>query len=242
MDGFELCIRFAGIPNELRYCGPAEAIEPFRDYLEGRSRSESELASLFERFEGLYPYLQVIAERNGLEFTDARVVEAYWIGSELLDRMTSEDYRRIIGMLAERGLPQSIAQALIRDLPAGLVPHHNAHVCYVGPGRTAHTVRATIDTMERCRIAPARVLRIVDSRHLLVEQAPLLVRAGRFVLGDPEPRTLVYHPELHPELKVDDVVATHWGVAALILSEAQLASLERYDRLVRDAIPMARPD
>lgn len=242
MDGYELCIRFSGVPNAMRLCGPEDAVEPFRAYLEAKNRSEADVADLIERFEGLYPYLHVIAERTNRTFTDEKVVEAYWIGNELLDELTKADYVRIIELLAERGLPASFAKRLTRDLPAGLVPHHNAHVCYVGPGRTARTVSATLPTMDRCRVASARVLSIVDSRHLLVEQAPLEIERGRFVLGEAEPRTVVYDPLLLPAVKAGDTVATHWGTAVLVLVGEQERNLVRYDERVRDAIPEARID
>lgn len=242
-DGLELCIRFGAIPNALRYCGPGEAVDPFAAFLaQDAEIDETQLASLLERFEGLYPYLEVIAQRNGIaDAFDERVVEAYWIGNGLLDAMTPDDYVSIIERLATRGLPKSIASSLIADLPHGLVPHHNAHVCYVGPGRTAHTVRATLETMDRCRIAPARVLSIVDDRHLLAEQSSLRIENDRFVLSDSEPRTIVYDTRVLTP-KAGDVIATHWGTAALILSEAQHENLNAYDRLVRDAIPIAKPD
>ena len=242
MNGYELCVRFSAIPNALRYCGPDEAIEPFSDLLTGsKAPDEAHLASLLERFEGLYPYLEVIAERCGLEPFDERVVEAYWIGNDLLDRMTRADYVSIIERLSDRGLPKSFASSLIDDLPTDLVPHHNAHVCYVGPGRTAHTVRATIENMDRCRIALARVVSIVDEKHLIAEQRSLRIENDRFVLSDPEPRTIVYDTRLI-EPKAGDPIATHWGTATLILSDAQHENLIAYDEKVRDSIPIAHPD
>ena len=229
----------------MRYCGPDEAIEPFRRFLVGDPDFEfddEQLTGLLARFEGLYPYLAVIAQRNGIDDPfDERVVEAYWIGNDLLDAMTPEDYIGIIERLSKRGLPSSFARSLIGDLPTGLVPHHNAHVCYVGPGRTARTVRATIETMDRCRIAPAKVLSVVDSNHLLAEQRSLCIEHGRFVSSEPETRTIVYDARiLQPA--VGDVIAAHWGTAAYVLSETQRLSLESYDESVRKAIPIAQPD
>ncbi|MFT4307848.1 MAG: DUF6390 family protein [Candidatus Woesearchaeota archaeon] len=243
--GLELCIRFSAIPNAMRYCGPDEAIEPFRRFLVRDPDFEfddEQLAGLLERFEGLYPYLAVIAQRNGIDDPfDERVVEAYWIGNDLLDTMTPEDYIEIIERLSKRGLPSSFAGSLIEDLPEGLIPHHNAHVCYVGPGRTAHTVRATIETMDRCRIAPAKVLNVVDSNHLLAEQRSLCIEHDRFVLSEPETRTIVYDARILKPC-VGDVVAAHWGTAATILSQEQHKNLAAYDEMVRDAIAIAQPD
>ena len=229
----------------MRYCGPGEAVEPFRRFLVGDPDFEfddEQLVGLLERFEGLYPYLAVIAQRNGIDDPfDERVVEAYWIGNRLLDVMTPDDYVSIIERLCERGLPSSFAGSLIADLPEGLVPHHNAHVCYVGPGRTARTVRATIETMDRCRIAPAKVLSIVDSNHLLAEQRSLRIESDRFVLTEPESRTIVYDARILQPV-VGDVIAAHWGTAAYILSSEQHTSLRTYDEKVREAIPIAQPD
>ena len=78
-----LFARYAYPPNALGYCGPPDsgaligAAAPATD-LDGLSR-------LAARFEGAWPYLRLIARCNGIaDPLDPRVVEAYWIGNELL--------------------------------------------------------------------------------------------------------------------------------------------------------------
>jgi hypothetical protein len=58
------------------------------------------LAQHLRKFSGALPYLELIARTNGLtDPFDARVVEAYWIGNELLDRV---EVRQLYDSLLER--------------------------------------------------------------------------------------------------------------------------------------------
>src|SRR3989338_7421151 len=139
MDGVELASRFSYITNSLRFCGPKEASGQFVSYLKSASSAESVRESI-KKFEGLYPYLSIIAEKNKMDYLDYGVVESYWIGNKLLDNMGKEDIIQIINKLTQRGLPKSIGSDLIKNLPNGMVPHHNFNVLYVGVGRTAGTV------------------------------------------------------------------------------------------------------
>jgi len=50
------------------------------------------------RFEGAWPYLQLIAACNGIgEPLDRRVVEAYWVGNELLKPGAPVGTRLVLG-------------------------------------------------------------------------------------------------------------------------------------------------
>jgi len=76
--------RYAYGPNRLGYCGPDAADELLGEAAEGGDlRRIRELAA---GFEGAWPYLELIALSNGItDPLDDRVVEAYWLGSDLLD-------------------------------------------------------------------------------------------------------------------------------------------------------------
>src|SRR3989344_722967 len=141
MDGTELASRFSYITNSLRFCGPKEACGQFLKYANKKdSRNLDEIRASIKKFEGLYPYLSSIAEKNSRDFLDYEVVEAYWIGNRLLEKLNDEDIKQIIEKLMHRGLPKSIGGSLIKNLPHGFVPHHNFNVFYVGVGRTSGTV------------------------------------------------------------------------------------------------------
>ena len=85
--------RYAYPPNALGYCGPAgsEALlaPDATDEIERRAR----------HFEGAWSYLEVLAEATGLDPLDDEVVEAYWVGSDLLDEV---DPGALVARLRER--------------------------------------------------------------------------------------------------------------------------------------------
>jgi len=84
MNGVLRCARYAFSPNKLKYCGPDRNSELF-SYISKRI-SDQGLVELLDDFKVMYPYLKLIADENGIkDVFDERVVEAYWIGNNLLD-------------------------------------------------------------------------------------------------------------------------------------------------------------
>jgi hypothetical protein len=73
-------IRYAFMPNRLRYCGGDDNRTLFEYGIE--NAVDGGLNPLLRRFTGALPYLQLIASANGIaDAFDPRVVEAYWIGT-----------------------------------------------------------------------------------------------------------------------------------------------------------------
>ena len=237
MDGAELCARLGYQPNSLRYCGPASAEAVFSDYLSGKG-SVAAVRDVVDRFEGLQPYLGVLSRLADKDLLDYSVVEAYWLGNELLDLAERHDAEEVLGLLAGRGLPGSLASRLEQGLPDKPLLHHNWHVLFVGPGNTARTVEPTLETKEHCRVALARVIEVVDDNHLVVLKRPLLFADGQYSYGVEEPFTVAYRKEWLPGVIPGSLVAVHWGFAALLLDSRQSSNLRLFDervlRLVND--------
>ena len=227
MNGIELASRFSYITNSLRFCGPSEAYEQFLQYLD-KKNNEEEVKNLLLKFESLRPYFTSIAEKAELDCFDYKVIEAYWIGNRLLDNFNNEDMKKIIIKLTLRGLPKSIGEKLIHNMPSGLMPHHNFNVLYVGVGMTTKSVETNIQNMDNCRVSWGKVLEV--SQDKLLVQTNLLIKNNnnKFELKQNETKTAVYLPKMVPNIKNGDVVALHWGFAPLILTQEQLNNLEKY--------------
>src|SRR3989338_8335775 len=150
MNGTDLCIRFSYITNHLRYCGPFHAEEQFLQYAKHHN-NEYQVQQSLQKFEALYPYLSLIAEKTGKQAFDHDVVESYWLGNRLLEEFQDNDMKRIIEMLVQRGLPLSLGTELVKNMPHGLFPHHNFNVFYVGVGKTTGAVPTTLQNMDNCR-------------------------------------------------------------------------------------------
>jgi hypothetical protein len=221
--------RYAFGPNRLGYCGPDEAGELFAQATVGRE--EPRLRALAAQFEGAYPYLELIARSSGVaDPLDARVVEAYWLGSGLLDHVRPQDLgpsleRRFRGRLRGDGW-----RWLATKPEAGAVPVHAFHVLDVFPRlgllRSGETDRA-LEIMDSCRIRWGRVLER-DGDWLVVSAVPLEMVEGRLRLGPPRVERIRGWSDgagFVEDAGPGDVVSIHWDWACERLDARRLAAL-----------------
>ena len=233
MTGIPLCARFSLPTNRLGFCGTPEAGDSLRSAIvEGKKFQRAGQA--LRTFEALYPYLEPIGAAAGLDPFDARVVEAYWVGSGLLDRDWRESFRVLLEKLTTRGLPRSLASRLSSSLPAGAIPHHTFHVLFVGVGAVTGHVPTTLANMERCRASWGTV-REVREGALLVEGPDLQWDGHRLHMGASRAFPVSLDEGLLRDVKKGDVVANHWEHAVDKLGSDRLAALERYTQLSLDA-------
>jgi hypothetical protein len=183
------------------------------------------------KFGGALPYLQLIARANGLlDPFDARVVEAYWIGNELLEGVEA---RQLYASLQERFAAQLTGptrELVLGKAPAGAHPHHSFHVLDVYS--RVGELDATLGVLDDCRIGWGRVLSVAPVE-LLVERQPLELVAGKLVLGEPRVQPLLRQVDGHGFVDMatpGDWVSTHWGWACDVLDARQRRNLERYTR------------
>ena len=228
-----LFARYATPPNALGYCGPADPAE-----LTGAAAGWDlrALTSLARQFEGAWPYLELIAGCNGIpDPLDPRVVDAYWVGNALLDRVGAaalassldERFRRRAG---------SGWEALPEAAGSGGVPHHSFHVFAVYPWLgllRAGTSEAPLRVLDQCRIRWGRVVDVVGDRALVTSRG-LAFDGHRLGPGDERTevvtRPVAGEPEPRP-LAPGDAVSLHWDWVCDRLSPSALARLQRYTAL-----------
>jgi hypothetical protein len=239
MLGVPLGARFSIATNRLNFCGPADA-EPrlYRAVTEGTGLAEA--ADALARFEALYPYLEAIGRYHGRSPFDPEVVEAYWIGNELLDPLGTSEFVPLLDALARRGLPAFVARELVASLPPRPIPHHAFHVAFVGVGAVTGHVETTVANMERCRPSWGTVER-VEPELLRVVGPTLTLADGALALGDEVEQTVRYDPAFLPGVARGDSVAVHWNWAAMRLEERQRRNLEVYTRRSLEQANTAHP-
>jgi hypothetical protein len=233
--GLELAARFSSITNKLRYCGPKDAYIDFYKLLNGENYDREKIVNHFKRYEGLYVYLDTISRKHKLDLLDYKVIESYWVGNELLDTFTREDFINIINGLVKRGLPKSYAEDAIKRLPQGMNPTHSFNVLLIGVGRTSGTVPTNIITMNKCIVSVGELLRITD-RQLIVHSKQLKILKGELIFSEPEIQYIDYIKEFLPVLKLKDKIAIHWDFACKILSESEEKNLRKYTQKNIDAL------
>lgn len=239
MDGTKLCSLYSYITNNLDYCGPQGAEELLKNYILNDTEIDKAQLAL-SKFEGLYPYLELISSKFEKEPIDYDVVEAYWLGNELLEEFDKSDMSLLINNLAKRGLPLSMAKKLIERLPESALPFHCFHVLFVGVGMVTGSVETNLQNMDRCRISCAEVDEIHDS-YLLAKRAPLELTPDGYVLGKEQQVKLGYNLEFKsesvPVIKPNDVVSVHWETPVQKLDETQVENLKKYTERTLELAP-----
>ncbi len=221
-------IRYAFMPNRLQYCGGDDNCALFEYAL--ADLREAPLVKMLRKFSGAVPYLVLIARRNGIaDPFDERVVEAYWIGNELLERVEARELYDSLRERFRKELSPRVMERVSGKAPAGARPHHSFHVFDVWrhTGRMSGDVLTTLDS---CRISWGTV-RSVEGGELRVERSPLLLREGKLALGEPQSERvtrLVEGKGFATDAQPGDVVSVHWGWVCEVLDERQRAALERW--------------
>jgi hypothetical protein len=222
--------RYAYPPNALGYCGP----EDHRSLLEYGSEGvvDPGIVQLARGFEGAWPYLEVIAGANGIrDPLDHRVVEAYWLGNRLLERV---DVGTLGGFLevSFRGRAGGGWSGIADAIPAGVVPHHNFHVLCVYPwvglmraGWSEHPLHV----LDRCRIRWGRVETSAGDV-AAVRFRPLSWDGRRLGLGPPaveRVRVAFDGRGFVRDLGPGDRVSMHWDWVCDRITPAQEDALRR---------------
>ena len=226
-SGIELFIRYAFMPNHLGYCGGNENELLLERAATGKA--DPRLTPLLTQFTGATPYLRSIAAANGIRDPfDRRVVEAYWLGNDLLARVEARALYQTLEQRFGAHLPPKIRDQILRKPPEGAKPFHFFHVVDV----YRHLERETVGmaAMESCRISWGQV-RTVEGASLNVHRQPLVLRDGKFALGEAQAERVLRSFDglgFAEQVSVGDWVSVHWGWACEVLDARKLANLRRW--------------
>ena len=235
-DGTLLAARYAFMPNKLRYCGGGSNSEPF-EYVTHNQR-DAGLEGLLQEFQTMFPYLRLIAEANKIiDPFNYKVVEAYWIGNELLENVSMNNFYRYLvdGQKLKKKLKPAILEKVFGKIPVGAKPHHSFHVLNI-PKRTGHyPVEHTLQTMDECRISPARIRdqKSAIRNQMLVEYQPLVLIGERLELGAPVVKEVFCefnNKAFVSQPKAGDWVALHWSWVCDFLTQEQVENLNKWTK------------
>lgn len=223
--------RYAFPPNRLGYCGPDDSVA-LLEYISER-KTDRGLLELERRFAGAYPYLQLIAQANGIaDPFDMRVVEAYWIGNACLARVTPAAFGQSLSERFGDRMSRHTFGWLTGKLELGAQPHHNFHVFDVYTRAGLMNDRAApvlLETMDSCRISWGRV-GAVEGAELVVERPALMLTDGRLALSEPLPVRVLRQIDgrgFAEDVQPGAYVSVHWNWACDVLTPGALARLMR---------------
>lgn len=226
VNGALLFGRYAFPPNRLGYCGPDDHPALFQYVTQGAT--DAGLLELERRFDGAFPYLRLIALANGIaDPFDRRVVEAYWIGNEYLERVGASPFYESLGERFRSRMDARTFTWLASKLEHSARPHHNFHVfeVYLRAGLVRDNRAAIgLDRMDSCRISWGRVAE-VDGAELVLERPALGLREGKLALSEPQPKRVLRQIDgrgFADDAKPGDYVSVHWNWACEVLDPSAL--------------------
>lgn len=234
--GALLFARYAYPPNALGYCG-ADENRTLLEYGDA-GVSDGGLVQLARTFEGAWPYLELIAGANGIDDPlDPRVVEAYWVGSPLLERVDSRTFASHLDERFRRRAGRAW-DVLGSSIPDGGVPHHDFHVFgvypWVGLLRSGDATEP-LRVLESCRITPGAVVEVAGDEAVVLAR-PLVWDGRRLRLGAPARRRAAWRRDglgFLRGLRPGDLVSVHWDWICDRLDGRRARALARYtDRML----------
>jgi len=231
MDGILRCSKYAFGPNRLHYCGPDKNREILA-YIE-EDTADNGLMALLRQFETMYPYLRHISEANGLKDPlDERVIEAYWLGNELLDRIPKQKFytHLLEGLDLKNKLGIKNFELVSGKIDDGALPHHSFHVLDVWKRTGSAEREHTVENMGECIVSWGKVI-AVNGPFITIETEPLEYRDGKLCIGAPIVKKIVRQLESDydiEQLKPGDLVSIHWSVICEKITPRQFANLKKY--------------
>lgn len=252
IDGAILAARHSFMPNRLGYCGPDENEVLLEACL--NNKPSKELINALKAFQAAFPYLRFIAQSLGIDDPfDYRVVEAYWIGNDALQKIPPTGFYDHLRERLKVKFPKEQIKKLFETQPYAAFPHHALHV--FNAFSTMGTVPDSFATasgsddvvggmMDKCRISWGKVLGTDGNGNLTVEYEPILRREGKLSLGLPVKTSVVAEVQGRSFLagiRLGDWVSFHWGFVCTTLSPTQVANLRKYtlsDMALANTVPI----
>ncbi|HAZ16360.1 MAG: hypothetical protein UV70_C0003G0055 [Parcubacteria group bacterium GW2011_GWA2_43_13] len=233
-QGIIRCARYAFSPNRLHFCGPDKSGEMLA-YL-GENTADYGLRYLLSQFEVMYPYLKAIADANHLsDPLHEKVVEAYWVGNELLDTPSKQDmYIHLKDTLKVKDRFGSKYFGYIEDkISGGAKMHHSFQVMNIWQRMGHKEEPHTVESIDSCRISWGKVIAI-DGPVITVERQPIRFDGAKLYLATVEQRVIRRH--LADDGSMDDAaigdwISMHWDLPCERLHARQVANLARFTNM-----------
>lgn len=231
INGLLSCARFAYPPNFLSLCGPTDKKNDLKWYT-STGQTDGGMKEILSAFSTLYPYLSLIAYENNIRDPfDTRVVEAYWLGNRLLNKIGIAKFASHLKdtlQLKRKTTGKDLSQLLAKLINGG-IPHHAFHVLNVYKRTGNNESLHNLQTMEACLINWGKVEKIFPNS-LLVKTKPLILSGDKIVWGNPLQRTVKM--EVKDEIiKPGDWITYHWGMYCQKISKVKLNNLIYYTNL-----------
>lgn len=232
IKALKLASLFSYSPNSRGYCGCDSAGPAFQDCIQNNNCDN--VSHELSRFIALHPYLQTIGKIRNLSPFDYKVIEAYWIGNDLLEDFPREGYGVLLEEFVKQGVPKWLVTSLRAKIPKLFIPHHLFQVLHVGVGQASGSVPFNINSINSCMVRHGKIIDVTN-KSLIISLAGLRLVKGKY-LPKITSSSIPIHSALFCKPKVGDIVAIHWGQVVKILKAQELERLELWSENVLKAI------
>lgn len=239
LKGIIRCARYSFMPNRLHLCGPENQADILEFYFAvNKKKPVKSIKPILEQFETLFPYLKLIAKANNCKNPFAeKIVEAYWLGNECLERVPAgQAFDHIkYGIQLKKKIGVRGYRKFAEQFDDKVLPHHNFHVFSVYRRTGNIKIPHTLATMDACRISWGKVVKI-KPQSLIVKTRPLVVNKNGAV-GESDfvtEREILNYFEgnvLLNRIRAGDYISLHWGCVCEKLSKEQVKNLQKYTAL-----------
>lgn len=231
-SGLKLAILYSLTPNRLGFCGPQKSSdqEKLISFLLGKG-SEKEVRKILSKFEAAYNYYKLIANKNNIrDPLNIKVIEAYWLGNKLLEKVSAEDLGKMIlkNFVKPNLLTKEKALERIDIIPESSKAHHSFHVLILG-SITGRVDFSNIKLKDICRPGWGKVI-YVKGNKVLVEYEPLSKEKERIKLGRKKRKYIYWDSKLVPDISAGDWVSFHWNFLVQKLEKDNVKNLEKYTK------------
>lgn len=233
-EALQLASRFVLPPNSLGFCGQGSAPEKFKQcFIHGNCAGvQSEL----EKFIVLYPYLKTISKIVNKDAFDHEVVEAYWLGNDLLKQFEPENYKALLENFSQQGVPSWLVEELRKNPPEKFIPHHLFQVLFIGVGKASQSVPFNLESINNCMIRWGDVLKITSDT-MQADLNSLTQDQNKYKLIQTT-EEVPYQADFLPSLAEGDVIAVHWQQPVKILKKREIKNLAYWTEEVLSSIPL----
>ncbi len=217
-------IKYAYPPNKLRYCGPSNNRAIFDYFL--HEKVDQGLIELLTKFDGAYPNLLYIARANKiLDPFSKKVVEAYWIGNELLANVSINNYYQYLRDQYKGQWDRHALDIVFGESHGyGAKPHHSFHVLSLFAKKNKN--RKIMDHVNNCLILPGTVIE-TKSDVIKVKYNPIVFK-NKMLIGSEEIRNV--RTTGLDKYFIGDNVSFHWDWICDKITDTQIKNLERWNR------------
>lgn len=232
MLGWQTAVRYSLKPCLVGLCGDEQARTVLEKYSQGKACQIKEVMEALENIQSARFYYELIARVNNInDIFNQQVVEAYWLGNKLLNKVGQQDLKQMVSdkllkiKCVDNIRVEKQLSGLIKAIKAPLFAHHSFHVFFIGA--ISGKINIGEQLRDECKISWGRVIEIKKGSSKA--ESGLVVETLKLFPECQEVKEVVMGTKSAlSELRVGDWISYHWGSLVEKIDYRQLINLIYY--------------